>query len=1063
MISLNNQTSPNTSTLLKNKLGRLAIRLQQSADPIGGGNSMDFSNLENVVAESIKILSQFYKHLSEPGYEPVDAIRDTAPDATFFNNNFIAIQDDIVTVFNEFENLEGVVLGQFNYMVSRLNRLNRKLKSVSSSLGDFVLFTDYASNDSVFFGDSFNNLSRVEINSPLINTEQAEVNQVEGIATLPVDRGAQVAINVTELPVINSNSNGSVGNSQEVGAQFNGTIADILDNNADTWFEYERVLTQDDGVPLVLDFTINLGSPKVINFVRVNPNNFGTRTQIEISAIDTSVDGKDFVSIKDDIPIAGFAVEDEDNVFKLAPSTSKYAGQGLYTFTPRKAKYVHLTLKQTTPYTITVSNGIQRQRYAIGLRDVHIEALPYKSEGEVISTEFSVGDEIRKVALQSNQNPTEDTVSVLASINHYVSPDNGVTWHQLRPRASAGVSNALQEIPEILDFNGVGENNIVTDNPVRTLRYKALFKRNTDAFSSDSAELAQNKLDGTELHSPPTTTPFEIQLQKQPIDGTLKLIDPQLGSRGKEEAKYNLAVGTGSKLSILLPFKPLVRDFEKDLTGSFPRLIDKDPESVYVDGVKWTRGPLSGSANNYRLNYEEGRLEFGDGTNGNVVPSGSIVSMTFGEERLFPTRGEQHIAKLDYPTSNDKKQMEVYLVQPPTSFTAVLKKNATRHELKADILQDSTKYPIKFSDLNVFGSGQEESFIDGSSEFDGAGALAWSIDYQNGMLYSKVPTDANSDTTVIFFYQPRIQLTESQWSFKDVGTGITNAICISDNAFSTFSVSQEAIEGGGKYLNLEFPSIVKGTLSFTDDSGQTPAEFEEELEFINGRQELLGAVVARESLGSLTGTSGLADYSIPFKMKISSSAEFAVTFSNQNVFLEEKDIGDTLVSKGQYKIERTYGTSPTGRIILHTDEDIQDLGVVTYYYNDPQVELSGRYSVNYETGEVFTYNQVSNGTRYASYEYSDYRVRYDIARLVSSDDWEFDSSSKKITIKDREILRNQRTPQSAGQAGSSISKFYQASYKYVGSRRNDVGELEPFFSPVLKDYALRIVTKSRLV
>jgi len=75
--------------------------------------------------------------------------------------------------------------------------------------------------------------------------------------------------------------------------------------------------------------------------------------------------------------------------------------------------------------------------------------------------------------------------------------------------------------------------------------------------------------------------------------------------------------------------------------------------------------------------------------------------------------------------------------------------------------------------------------------------------------------------------------------------------------------------------------------------------------------------------------------------------------------------------------------------------------------------------------------------------------------------WSLNKEDNGITIEDREILTNIRTPQQITATGGS--KFYQAAYKYVKSSRADVSELEPFFSPVLKDYALKVITKSRLV
>lgn len=1054
---MNNQTAVTSSTLLRNKLSRLAVRLQSNANRLG--QNSDFPSLESIVTESVKILSKFYKDLSEPGFVPVELLPDTAPDSATFNNNNIMVQDDLETIFNEFENLEGVVLGSFNYMTSRLNRLNRKLKSVSSKLGDFILFSNLATKDAIFFSDSFNNLSRVEVNTPLLNAEQSEINQVEGIATLPIDRNSQVSINVRETPVINSNSNGVSGNNQELGATLHGTLSDILDNNADTWFEYERVVTADDGVSLTLDFTINIGEEKVINFVRINPNNFGTRTQVEILSIDTSTDGEEFVSIKDDIPIADFLVEDEDNVFTLAPSTSKFAGQGLYTFTPRKAKYMHITLRQSTPYLITTTTNTEAFRYAIGIRDIDIQALPYKIDGELISIEYEILDDVRKVVLESNQNPDAATTSSLVSIKHFVSPDNGLTWHQIRPKVSAGNANVDQNIPELLDFNGVAEDSIATNSPVKTLRYKAVFNRASAAFVDGATDLAQVIASNTELHQPPNTTPFEIQLQNKPIQGTVKLIDPQFGGRGRDDVTYQIAKGTNNKRIIHLPFKPFLRDFEKTGTGLVGDpfyLIDKDPQKFYIDGVLWTRGALTGTLTNYKLNFEDGVIEFGDGTDGAVVPLNASISMSLTEESIFPSRGVDHIASLAYPTSNDKKQVEVSILHPPKTDTFVLKKGVKRHELKPDIVYDiatdkahtTGEFQIKLNGGPAFVS--EEIFIDGDTELTGTGE--YSFDFTNGMLYSYDRTDSSADSTILYKYNPRTVLTEDQWKFVDADDGIANAISISDNVYQTFLSKVENVPASVNYFNLGNIGIVKGTISVTG----TTTSFATEVEFIDGRSELLGAIHASEELDPITTGAGVA--TIPFTMQISQDTGFSVDFTNSEIFVTEVFVTPTV--DGEYQILRGSGT--TGEIKVQVADDVAEPGSVTYYYIDPQADLSGRFSVNYQTGEVYTYDNTPSvyGAAMVQYEYTDVKIKYNIARLINPDDWEIQVEDSKITIKDREILKNIRTPQSVS---STASKFYQVSYDYVKSTRANVSELEPFFTPTLKDYALKVITKSRLI
>lgn len=1059
---LNNQLVTVSSTLLRNKLATAVTSLQQLINP--SATNPDFQTLELAIAEGTKALSLFYKQLGDPQFLPIEARVDTPPDPNDFNDNFVNIKNDIDVIFSEFENLETVVLGEFNYLVSRLNRLNGKLKASSSQLGDYILLSSLPTKDAIFFSDAFNNTSRIEMNSPLLNADQCEIEQAEGIVSLPTTNISQSHLNITALPVINKNSNGVVGNNEEEGKSFNGTVTDILDNNSDTWFEYERVVSSlsENDVPLLLDMTINLGEPKIINFIRINPNNFGTRTQIEIVSIDTSYDGKNFISIKDDVPIADFFYEDEANVFTLAPSTSKFSGQGLYSFLPRKAKYVHLCLRQSSPYVIKAKGGSEKFRYAIGIRDVDIQAITYKSAGELISTDFAVGDEVRKVVLLSNQMPSAATPSSLASIEHFVSPDSGISWYPIRPKVSSGDANVDQTIPEVLDFNGVSDGSIITSAPINTLRYKAVMKRNKDAFTKDSSELVQDILDATELHTPPTTTPFTISLQHTPINNSLRLIDPQFGSRGKEDAKYQIATGTGEKLSILLPFKPLKKDFEKVwVEGYYWTLEEKDPEQIYVDGEEWTRGQLlTSSGLYYHLNYESGKLEFGNGYNGKAVPKDSVISMTLSEEQIFPSRGTDHIAELNYPTSNDKKQIEISLLETPATITTVLKKGQKVHQLNKNIIYDPDRnltyqhavfspyngYIVSFSSTYT----TEKIFIDGSSEFSGA-SNEFSFDFANGLLYLSSKTDTSFDTTIHYSYYPTTVLSEDDWSFVNTSGGISNSVSISNNVFRTSTGETRRFNTGEKYGNLKHMGIVRGTLKFYTTANLTPTSLSTEVEFIDGRTELFGMINAAEEIGSLAyGT-----VSFVLKTTATEDTNFGITFSNKDIFIVDKT-GSSISAIGDYQIVRT-STSTT--VYVKTAEATDDAGSIYYYYQDAAAQLGGRYSVNYQTGEVFSYSPIELGT-WAKYDYTNYRIKYDIARLVPPTDWELDISTNKITIRDREILRNIRTPQFSG---GSNTKYYQASYKYVGSSREDVSELEPYFTPTLKDYTLKVMTKSRLI
>lgn len=1051
---MNNQLIPVPSTLLRNKLAIVAQRLQQQALPDGA--KVEYATLEQAVSAAIGIVSNFYKYLSQPSFQPEAVKANDLPDPTKFNRDFQSITDDLSVIFAEFENMEGVVLGSFNYMASRINRLNRKLKEVSGALADYILYSDQPTKDAFFFSDTFNNLQRVEVNSPLINTEQAEINQVEGIATLPINREAQVPLTITELPVVNSNSNGRVGNNEEAGALLHGNIQDILDNNADTWFEYERVNTYDDGEALVLDFTVNLSKAKVVNFIRINPNNFGTRTQVEVLSIDTSLDGRSYISIKDDIPISDFAIEDEENVFTLAPSTSKYAGQGLYTFTPRKAKYIHFTLKQGTPYSILTSSGTEKLRWAIGIRDIEIQAQPYKTDGEIISVEYVSLDEISKIALESNQNPSAGTTSKLASIKHYISPDNGTSWYQIRPKASIGISAAEQEVPEIITFNSVGAGAVSTATPVYRLRYKAVLNRDATSFQDGAEGLAETVVGTTELFIPPTTSPFTLSLANPPVEGSISIIDPSFGSRGFDDGHYGIATGKGVSQIVRLPFAPLKKDYVKTYSGGIYYLDEQDPETIYVNGKAWTRGALTGTNENYKLDYEEGTIEFGDGTNGAEVPDGTLISMKLDEERLFFNKGIEHLAALDYATAKDKGQIVLTIYKPLTLHTMQLKQGAKVHKLLPNM------YPSiapKFSDNSVFANIQStEEAVDSTGDYY--------IDYTNGKIIAYDRTSTTTNTTVSFHYYPTIVLKDSDWEFGEDKDGKV-IIKISDNAFQSFSSDTENVPASVNYFNLGNLSIIPGSVVFTGDSGDTLSK---EVAYVDGRSELLEMVKTTQKIAALTYTasSGEQIVSFPLKTRIATDTNFSVDFSNQTVFdpdEEQPTMADLIVklalgTVGAYFVDRSGGTN--GMVYVIIDSDVSEPGYVSYYFTNPQANLTGRFSINYQTGEVFSYTATGSGIT-VNYDYTDIRIKYYIARAVLASDWEYDSTTNQILIADREIKKSGRAFQVANPNASSEQRHYQVSYNYVQKDRAKVSELEPYFSPVLKDYAIKVINKARLI
>ena len=897
-----------------------------------------------------------------------------------------------------------------------------------------------------------------------MNTAQCEINQAEGIATLPANRNIPSIFRIVDTPIINPNSNGVSGNNQELGKALNNNIMMILDTNPDTWFEYERVLNTDDGISLTLDLTINMGSEKILNFIRVNPNNFGTRTQIAIDTIDTSIDGKVFVSVKDDIPIAGFTTEDEENVFTLAPTTSKYAGEGLYTFTPRRAKYVHITLRQTTPYLIDTPSG-QKFRYAIGLRDIELHAVTYAPVGELVSTSIAPGDEIRKVLLQSNQNPSD--VSELATIEHRISPDGGLTWHEIQPKEFSGST-----VPEIIGFNGTNVDTIVTSKPVNTLLYKATLLRNSAAFKSGASSLRQVIKTTTELHAVPGTAPFKFELFNNPVSNSVQLIDPSFGSRGNEKVRYNVGAGFGDAVTFRLPWENIQRDFTKTLASGIYSKQFANPERIEIEGRLFSRVDDITTAGvndeSYELDYVNGVLKFGDSVNYGKAPTGAArIDLYFTPERLAPSsEPDLHISPLQFPTTGDKDSLTIKRYDLVKRVSMVLSKRATIHRLgQENIVEGSLQFSTNAN--SVFTT--QQTFQNGSTELSDTGD--WSVDLDNGIVYSQTETSSTENSSCDFIYQPITQLSDSNWDFVEGEDGLKTQVSIKDTGWSVATVSNETVSSGINIADMSEESIVPGTVIFTLPSGITAGNvdtdappvdpFRQEVVFIDGSTEFTNATEVAESLPA---SSAVVASKVTTQLSVLpvDSLQFPLYFSNTTLFATLVASTGAVTSTGDYYIGMT-----TGLITLYSTDEITstDLGTVNYFYTDSTRELEGLYSINYGQGVIHTYSTIPIGTvalgsATMTYDYTHFEAIYNIARWIPQDKFDVDLTTKTVSIRDSEILTNQLT--STGEARYAAGKYYQVVYDFVESTRDAVRELEPFFTPVLKDYSLKILTKGRL-
>lgn len=1055
----NRNLVPVKTSIFRNKLAKILEQLQKNKDTVPQ------QTREAIVVEAIRLLSVFYKTINGGQFKPIIAIPGTKPEVEDYNATFELIKDDIDILFAELENLEAVVIEQFNLMATQTNRINSRVKRLSSRIVDFSLYSKLPIKNALFFTDSFADASKIESSSPLLNATECDINQAEGIITLPIDQATTETINVTAQPVINSNSNGRSGNNEETSAfQLNTNISVVLDNNPDTWFEYERVVREDDGVPLVLDFTINMTTEQIINFIRINPNNFGTKTEIEIEDIATSTDGLVYISIKDEIPVVGFLVEDEANVFKLAPSTNKFAGQGLFTFTPRFAKYVRIILRQISPYLITTVQG-QQFRYAIGIRDVEIKKLAFESTGELVSAIYDVGSEVKKVALRVNQVPTEG--SELADIDHQLSFDNGNTWINIQPLAESAVLNMPTLADEIINVNTEDEDAIKTSTPVTNIRYKATLKRNDDNFNESSITFAESIEKTTELKSIPLTEPWTLALTQNPVVGSVAVLDTSFGSRGNSEMKYIVGLGTNSSINFKLPWSDLHLDKVKN---SLNQIETRSILRVFVGGEEWSRRStlsdasqedkvytLAPSSSIVTSKLQSLLLSFGDGTHGKAPEQSVLIELLFTDEQLYPVSKASHTSGILFPTSIDKSTVSIYRKGLILQDTVELGKDTNIHRLKFRNIIVDADHPIRFTNAdNVFNNPAglipfKNGLASPEGELSSSGQ--WSIDKDRGIIFSFARTE-NIPGTVTYFYQSQTELSSTDWDWGD-DLPVHKSVTIKDSAWVPNKKVGSIVTTSGFFINLPNQSIIEGSLQFvgTDSFTEDENPFLEEVPFLNGVHELSVVTATEEQLPILTG-SPIATFSTTIRMH--ATAAFDISFSNTDIFTTEVSSLIAITTLGQWWVDR-----PTSTVYVHTGgTTVTEPGKIRYYARDPSKVPSGAYSVDYRSGRIFLQRELPASIS-INYEFADYYIRYNIAREIDSQDWMLDPSNKTITIASNETINRARIPGISG-TNSVRPSVYQVNYKYIAKTRKNVADLKTFFSPILKDYVLQVVTVDNL-
>ena len=398
------------------------------------------------------------------------------PSSSRYNKFWKSIQLDLETLFKGMTDIGNILKDQHNYVMADIDNLILLLKMASSKLSNYALYAAAESLNERTFIETFNDVTQIDTQA-LAPNSAANISTVEGIVTLGVsEKHILTKTDIASVSINNTLSNGNIYG--------NRTLLDIINSGDFLLFEYERTSTVIDNTKLTLDFTIALNELTILNHIRIVPNNFGTRTWPKITRMDVSADGSVYDSLRDEL----LGDSTDDAPFTLAPYASKYAGEGRFSFVPRRVRYIRITIEQVTPYLDPVRNI---WRLPIGLKNIELTQLVYKDTSELTSKDYVVGNEIGKISIDAIDYPqrayAESILASTADIRYMVSVDNGSTWMPISPRY---LQNTDPSIAEIVNVNNVDSQmapsapgSINTQFEATSVRYKIKLYKNTSGIT----------------------------------------------------------------------------------------------------------------------------------------------------------------------------------------------------------------------------------------------------------------------------------------------------------------------------------------------------------------------------------------------------------------------------------------------------------------------------------------------------------------------------------------------------------------------------------------------------
>ena len=1019
---------------------RLKVLLDELSVAFASGA---FETREELLQMWSDLVGEFQDSVGKAVFDPIGVVPDSAPEMSLHNEDMRNIGRDIAILFLRLKLLGELIVSTFNQTAIERDDLLGSIRRIASKLDDLKLYEGSAGE---LVSESFTNVDLLDIGSSKLSLTEASIVLDEGIVTLGETAVTNLQIDSVELDT--TSFNGVLGNNEGIASLTpRSNLDSITDFNADTWTEFEKTYFLDEGadiVPLTVNLRLVLEEAAIVNRIIIDPVNFGTLDEVEILDISVSRDGETWTSVKDSIPLKEYINEVENDVFILNPSSSMWNGKFTYTFLPHRAKHISVRLRKSIPYIYPTQLGVDKYRMAIGIRSIDVKAVEFAEESEIISKSRSITLDLFKMGLLVAYRPKNST---FGSIKFHVSVDEGQSWREIQP-----LKRDSFDTPEVLTFDDLVETS--------SFLWRAVLKRNSGAFTTnenfgEDNDSVVRKSESTVVN--PEITPALISPTETLASNDVTILETiaTRGPNGTTRVPFVIGTGTGEQLELFAPFA-----------------IYELPASslvVSVGGVEWGLvGNLSLFSPTdlvFRLKSEDNiaKIIFGDGVNGKAVPAGAKVRMHFTPEAVtFAPIADGFAANLEFSSDGVVSRSSLERLGGPSSVVSyILPKGQTSIQLqhKKIIPTESSLHNWSFQITERTLSGTlvlAGVFQNEVSSIDNLVVTGdYHVDYQHGVITSFNATSSTNITMVSYRYLPVYRDIGFSYSTKDNGfdrivvskdnfvteagsdvTGTVRAPYGFDGYFFPPTEEENVSVNTGYVIRLSQKNIVKGSVIMPDDIF-LPAVTPVEVIFANGHDELYQNLRVQAEVVPDVDASPVFTFTLAHGTGGALFEGTGVVFSRADIFVTE--VAGPPGAEGEYDIDYA-----TGVVRVYYTGSETDIGSMTYTYSSGfATSTVGRYSVDYKNGIIYCIDTVEDG-KGVSYRYTLYRLKYNVARVLPETMFSVSVEDNTISLETEQLF----------------SGKVDYLYGYIPELTQNLAEVAPFYTPVLRDLRFRVLDQS---